>query len=172
MKACVLWTNITCRHVSDLLRQQSIIAGTGVVRQLFKKCGYVKRKMFKNRTLKVVKNRNEQFEHISKLKSEFFRANLPSLSIDTKKKEMLGNFYREGRLYTSKPIEVNDHDFNSFSDGLVIPHGIYDLQNNRCYLTIGKSKDTAEFMCDNIEYHWNSSIKMAYPQCGKNTDTM
>ncbi|VAW81033.1 hypothetical protein MNBD_GAMMA12-1934 [hydrothermal vent metagenome] len=167
MKECVLWTNLTCGQVSDLLARQSIIAGIGVVKQLFKKCGYVKRKMFKNRTLKVVKNRNEQFEHISGLKNEFFRENLPSLSIDTKKKEMLGNFYREGRLYTSKPIEVNDHDFNSFSDGLIIPHGIYDLQNNRCYLTIGKSKDTAEFMCDNIEYHWKNSIKMAYPNAKK-----
>lgn len=163
MSPRVLWTNLTCLQISNLLKEQSINVSVFVVKQLFKKCGYVKRKMFKNRTLKVVNNRNEQFEHIAKLKEQFRKENLPSLSIDTKKKEMLGNFYRDGKLYTTKPIEVNDHDFNSNADGVIVPHGIYDLQNNKCYLTIGKSKDTADFMCDNIEYYWNNSLKKQYP---------
>ena len=162
MDSCVLWTNLTCLQICDLLKEHSIEVSVCVVKQLFKKCGYVKRKMFKNRTLKVVGNRNEQFEHIAKLKEEFTKENLPILSIDTKKKEMLGNFYRDGKVFTIKPIEVNDHDFNSFADGVIVPHGIYDMQNNKCYLTIGKNKDTAEFMCDNIEFHWNNSLKKKY----------
>jgi len=167
MKLNVLWTNLTLRETSYLLKGHGIDVGIQVVKQLFKKCGYVKRKMYKNRTLKVVNNRNEQFEYIAKLKDEFTKENLPMLSVDTKKKEMLGNFYREGKLFTTKSIEVNDHDFNSFADGVIIPHGIYDIQNNKCYLSIGKSKDTAEFLCDNIEYHWNNSIKKQYPDAKK-----
>lgn len=163
MDSGVLWTNLTCKQISSLLKKHSIDVGIGVVKQLFKKCGFVKRKMFKNRTLKIVANRNEQFEHIARLKEEFITGKLPVLSIDTKKKEMLGNFYRNGKLYTTKSINVYDHDFNSYADGVIVPHGIYDLINNKCYLTIGKSKDTAEFMCDNIEYQWNHSIKELYP---------
>jgi len=162
MKKGVLWTNLTHRQVRDLLKEKSINVCVNVVKQLFKKCGYVKRKMFKNRTLKVVENRNEQFEHIAKLKEKFANEKQVILSIDTKKKEMLGNFYREGNLYTKQAIQVNDHDFNSFADGVIVPHGTYDLQNNKCYLSIGKNKDTAEFMCDNIEYHWNNSIRKDY----------
>ena len=167
MKKGVLWTNLTRLQVCDLLKEKSINVSVCVVKQLFKKCGYVKRKMFKNRTLKVVENRNEQFEHIAKLKEEFKTENQVILSIDTKKKEMLGNFYRDGSLYTTEPIQVNDHDFNSFADGVIVPHGTYDIQKNKCYLTIGKNKDTAEFMCDNIEYHWNNSIKKDYPNANK-----
>jgi hypothetical protein len=167
MDSCILWTNLTCTQVCGLLKEHSINVSVCVVRQLFKKCGYVKRKMFKNRTLKIVENRNEQFEYIAKLQDQFSKENLPRLSIDTKKKEMLGNFYRDGKLFTTKAIEVNDHDFNSFADGVIVPHGIYDIQNNKCYLTIGKNKDTAEFLCDNIEFHWNNSIKKIYPDAKK-----
>ncbi len=167
MKPDISWTNLTLRDIRKLLKDKGIDVGISVIKQLFKKCGYVKRKMYKNRTLKIVKNRNEQFEHIAKSKDEFAKENLPILSIDTKKKEMLGNFYRDGKLYTTKSIEVNDHDFNSFADGVIIPHGIYDIQNNKCYLSIGKSKDTAEFLSDNIEYHWNNSIKKSYPNANK-----
>jgi hypothetical protein len=162
MDSRILWTNLTYQQVSDLLKTQSIDVCVNVVKQLFKKAGFVKRKMFKNRTLKVVENRNQQFEYIAKLKEEFSAQGLAVLSIDTKKKELLGNFYREGSLHTLEAQQVNDHDFKSFAEGEVVPHGIYDVSNNKCYLTIGKNKDTAEFMCDNIEFHWNKSIKKLY----------
>ncbi len=167
MNSEVKWTNLKCCHISALLKKNSIDAGVYVVKQLFKMCGFVKRKMAKTNSLKETKNRNEQFEYIAKLKEKFISENLPVLSIDTKKKEMLGNFYRDGKLYTTEQIKVNDHDFNTFADGVIIPHGIYEMNNNKCYLTIGKNKDTAEFVCDNIEFHWNNSIKQLYPKADK-----
>jgi Rhodopirellula transposase DDE domain len=106
--------------------------------------------MRKSKTLKIVEDRNGQFEHISDLKTEFISRNWPILSIDTKKKEMLGNFYRDGKLQTKELIEVNDHDFPSFTEGVVIAHGIFDLQKNKCFLTLGTSKDTAESVADNL----------------------
>ena len=115
MKSGVLWTNLTCKKISELLQLHAIKVGVHVTKQLLKIGGYVKRKMLKCKTLKEVKNRNEQFEHIALLKEEFSKENLPVLSIDSKKKEMLGNFYRDGKLYTQEVQKVYDHDFNSFS---------------------------------------------------------
>jgi hypothetical protein len=123
--------------------------------------------MRKCKTLKEVENRNEQFEYIAKLKGQFIKKNLPVLSIDTKKKEMLGDFYRDGKVLCKEAIAVNDHDFKSFSDGVAVPHGIYDVAKNICYMSIGTNKDTAEFVMDNIEYHWDSSIKNDYPRAKK-----
>jgi len=167
MKAGVLWTNLSCKKISELLQQHAIEVSVYVVKQLLKISGYVKRKMSKCKTLKEVKNRDEQFVYIAQLKEDFSNKNLPVLSIDSKKKEMLGNFYRDGKLYTQEVQKVYDHDFSSFSDGVIIPHGIYDVNKNKCYLTIGKTKDTAEFVCDNIEHHWNNSIKQLYPSAKK-----
>jgi hypothetical protein len=63
------------------------------------------------------------------------------------KKEVIGNFYCEGKVYCTQMVKVYDHDFNTFSDGVVIPHGIYDLKRNEEYITLGTSKDTSEFCC-------------------------
>jgi hypothetical protein len=79
----------------------------------------------------------------------------------------LGNFYREGKVFCRAAQQVNDHDFNSFANGIAIPHGIYDVVQNTCYLSIGTSRDTAEFITDNIDYHWNTSIKKHYPAAKK-----
>jgi hypothetical protein len=123
--------------------------------------------MRKCKTLKEVANKNEQFEHIAGLRDYFVAGRLPILSIDTKKKEIIGNFSRSGARYCSRSQEVFDHDFNSFADGIAVPHGIYDLQENTCYLSIGTNHDTAEFVIDNIDYHWNNSIKRHYPNAQK-----
>jgi hypothetical protein len=71
-------------------------------------------------------DRNAQFENIARLKAEHLQAGLPVLSIDAKKKELLGNFYRDGKLYTQEAIEVFDHDFPGAAQGAVFPHGLYD----------------------------------------------
>jgi len=67
------------------------------------------------------------------------------------KKEVLGNLYRPGTLYTTEPISTLDHDFWSLGHGKVIPHGIYDAQENRGYITLGNSKDTSEFGCESLK---------------------
>lgn len=77
---------------------------------------------------------------------------------------MIGNLYREGKLYTQKVIEVLDHDFPSLSQGVVIPHGIYDMKSNQGYINIGTSHDTSEFACDCLRQWWKSEGKEKYPQ--------
>lgn len=97
------------------------------------------------------------------LDTQYREAGNPIISFDTKKKEILGNLYRPGTLYTTEPVITLDHDFWSLGCGKVIPHGIYDCQKNRGYVTLGNSKDTSEFACDSIKHWWNNYGKAAYP---------
>jgi hypothetical protein len=69
---------------------------------------------------------------------------------------MLGNFYRDGKAYCKEVKKVNDHDFKSFSKGSIIPHGIYDINRNEGYITIGTTNETSQFSCDCIAYWWNN----------------
>ena len=101
-----------------------------VVRQLLKKHGYVKRKAKKNQRTGEFKERDRQFKKITRLKAKYDRADNPVISIDCKKKEKLGNLYREGPLYCLEAEVVYDHDYAYLSEGTVIPHGIYDLKYN------------------------------------------
>lgn len=109
-------------------------------------------------------DRNAQFENIAKLKQQSLDAGQPVISMDTKKKEMLGNFYREGVTDATEPTIVNDHDFTSSSDGAVIPHGIYDLAKNETSIHLNCSKDTSELACDSIELWFNERGRSDYPE--------
>jgi hypothetical protein len=110
-----------------------------------------------------VEFRNAQFENIVSLKDVYIDAGNPVISMDTKKKESLGNFYRDGHLYTTEELQVYDHDFNSQAEGIVIPHGIYDLQRNTGYINLGTSYDTSEFACDCIRNWWYHRGRFDYP---------
>ena len=99
-------------------------------------------------------NRNEQFEIIAQLKATYTAIGNPVVSMDTKKKEYLGNFYRDGQVYTQATFQTYDHDFASFAAGVVIPHAIYDLPRNTGYINLGTSKDTSEFACDSLRNWW------------------
>jgi hypothetical protein len=113
---------------------------------------------------KVVEHRNEQFEYIAKAKELFLSKNQPILSIDSKNKELIGDFYRKGAYYGLKGRPVSDHDFKSLAKAQICPHGIYDVAKNKGYLTIGTSKDTSKFVCDNLQKVWTEHLQFEYPQ--------
>lgn len=161
----VVWTDLTPQQIADLLAQQKQVqVSKTVVRKLLHKHHYRRRKAQKKQTLKTVAHRDEQFDKIAQLKAEFQAAGNPIISFDTKKKEYVGNFYRDGHLYTLRELHTYDHDFNSQAAGVIIPHGIYDLQQNRGYLHLGTSKDTSEFACDCLRAWWQQYGRAAYPQ--------
>jgi hypothetical protein len=163
MKDNVKWTNLSQQQIAHMLEEKyGIVVSRMVIRRLLKKHNYRRRKAQKRETMKNVENRNEQFENIAKLKSEYTKAGWPVISIDTKKKEYIGNFYREGHIYTQEVITTWDHDFNSFAEGIVIPHGVYDLIQNKCYISIGTSKDTGELACDSIRNWWYNDGRQHY----------
>lgn len=126
--------------------------------------GYKKRNTLKKNTLKEVEGRNEQFEKIAAFRTSFADAGLPIISIDTKKKELLGNFSRNGQCYSTGERTANDHDFLSAADGQIVPHGIYDVSDNTGYITLGTSKDTSEFVCDNLQNCWLNHLQYKYPE--------
>ena len=72
------------------------------------------------------------------------------------KKELIGNFYRPCTLYTQATVQTFDHDFPSLAEGVVIPHGIYDLKQNQGYVTLCTSHDTSEFACDSLRQWWQT----------------
>ena len=162
------WTHLKPQAIVKKMTLQGCQVSPYIVRQLLDIEGLGSRSMLKANDLKVVENRNEQFEKIQILRQYFSDNSLPILSIDTKKKELLGNFKRVGQVYCSKALRTNDHDFLSFSDGQLIPHGIYDVTDNKGYVSLGTSKETAEFICDNISWFWTKELQYKYPQ----TDTM
>lgn len=160
-----LWTNLREWEIVEALQKDyGVKVSRNVVRQLLKKNGYRLRKAQKRKPMKKnVPDRNVQFDNILKLKSEYERAGNPVISMDTKKKENLGNFYREGRLYTLEELQVFDHDFPSFAEGVIIPHSLYDLNLNVGYVQIGTSHDTSEFACDSFRCWWYNYGCLAYP---------
>ena len=85
------------------------------------------------------------------------------LSVGTLKKEFIGNFYRDGKLYTQETVLTFDHDFPSLADGVVIPYGLYDLKHNYGYVALGTSHDTSEFACDCLRQWWWTYGQHPYP---------
>jgi len=165
MDTQVVWTDLTPQQIADLLAdKKQVQVSKTVVRKLLHKHHYRRRKAQKKQTLKTVAHRDEQFGKIAQLKAEFQAAGNPIISFDTKKKEYVGNFYRDGHLYTLHELQTYDHDFNSQAVGVIIPHGIYDLQQKRGYLHLGTSKDTSEFACDCLRAWWYQYGRAAYPQ--------
>jgi hypothetical protein len=108
-------------------------------------------------------DRDAQFLRIAQLKRKYFAKGNPVLSFDTKAKEHLGRLFRKGRVYTQEAFKAWDHDFPSWAEGVIIPHGIYDIARNRGHLNIGLSHDTSEFACDSLRWYWNRIGRQCYP---------
>jgi hypothetical protein len=134
-----------------------------VVRQLLRRHGFVKRRLVKRKSMGSHPDRNAQFENITRLKAEYLAAGQPVVSIDTKKKELIGNFHRSGQSYATGAVETFDHDFPSFAQGKVIPHGVYDLAKNTAHVSLGTSRDTTEFACDSVAAWWQAAGQVDHP---------
>ena len=161
----VRWTNLTHKEIVKALREDhNIVVSRTVVRQLLKKHDYRRRKAQKKVGFKQdIENRNEQFKNITQLKTKYSEAANPIISLDSKKKEYIGNLYRDGQLYTLEELMTYDHDFPSYADGVIIPHCIYDLKLNTGYIQLGTSHDTSQFACDSFRHWWNSYGQENYP---------
>lgn len=166
----IRWTNLRQREIARSAAGGTT-AGTPtsrrVVRQLLKQHGFVRRVAQKRRSLKQHPDRNAQFERIAAFKAQYLAAGEPVISIDTKKKELLGNFYRAGKLYTRQTLDVLDHDFPSYSDGKVVPHGVYDIAMNKAHVNLGTSCDTTQFACDSIARWWETRGRHDHPRASR-----
>jgi Rhodopirellula transposase DDE domain len=160
----VIWTDLTATDIAAALTERGTPASVYIVEQLLNKHDYHRRTMQKSLPMGRSNDRDAQFRNIARLRQEYLDTGEPILSIDTKKRELIGNFYRKGRLLCTVPQRTFDHDFPSFADGVVIPHGLYDPRLNRGYVHLGTSHDTSAFACDCLEDWWLRYGQMLYPQ--------
>jgi hypothetical protein len=168
MRLEVKWTNLSRRQIAKRMEELGTRVSRDIVSKLLRKHGYRRRKAVKKKTMGPRHpDRNAQFENISRLKKRYLKAGLPVISIDTKKKELLGDFQRDGVIDTLETIVVNDHDFGSMGSGTVIPHGIYDVGRNLGFVHLNTSHDTSELACDSIAAWWEYHGRSAYPWAKK-----
>lgn len=163
------WTCKSTRNLSEELRKKNHNASHNLVSRLLKDMGYSLQS--NKKTLEGASNpdRNKQFHYINNKTKEFQRKNEPVISVDTKKKENIGNFKNNGREYykKGKAPEVNSHDFPDKNKGKVAPYGIYDVSKNDGYVNVGISNDTAEFAVNSIRNWWYKMGKAAYSDAKK-----
>ena len=162
-----LWTNRSPRELSAELAEEGWSVSPGTVDRLLRdELGLSRRQMEKRRAMGSSPDRNAQFERIAELKAEYLGRGWPVLSIDTKKKELLGDFFRPGRARTDGRVRVFDHDFPSAARGKVIPYGVYDLAANEGFVLLSDGADTAELACDAVRRWWFRRGCRRYPQAG------
>jgi hypothetical protein len=158
-----LWTDLSPREIAEVVTDLGTPVSPPVVRNWLEERGLSLRKIEKSLEGGESPHRDTQFQRIFELQIEYFEAGNPLFSIDTKAKEHLGQLYREGRVRTQAPFQAYDHDFPSWADGVIIPHGIYDLTRNRGHINVGLSHDTSLFACDSFRKYWHSIGQRCYP---------
>jgi hypothetical protein len=163
MREGVLWTNLSLRELSRRLAELGTPAGRRTIRRLLRQLKVGRRTARKKKTMGHHPDRNAQFENIARLRGEYRAAGDPVISVDTKKKELLGNFHRPGHTYTEQTVETLDHDFASAGRGKLIPHGIFDEARGHAAIHLNTSHDTGELCCDSIALWWAEHGRAAYP---------
>jgi Rhodopirellula transposase DDE domain len=158
-----VWTNRSAQSFAEDLtdRGYSVCANT-VNRLLREELGLSRRKMEKTLSMGESVNREAQFQRMNQLKQHFLARGWPVLSIDTKKKELLGRFERDGQAWTDGCLRAWDHDFPSSSWGKVIPYGVYDIEADEALIYLAQGADTGELACDAIRRWWYRLGKWRY----------
>jgi hypothetical protein len=164
MREGVLWTNLSLRELSRRLLALGTPASRRTIRRVLRKLKLGRRTARKKKTMGHHPDRNAQFENIARLRREYEAAGDAVISIDTKKKELLGNFHRAGTTFTAETVETFDHDFGSAGQGKLIPHGVYDLVNQHAHIHLNASHDTSELCCDSVALWWEQAGRAAHPQ--------
>ena len=163
MRVGALWTNLSLRELQRRLIGMGTPASRRVIRRLLRQLRPGRRTARKKKSMGHHPDRNAQFENIARWRREYQASGDPVISVDTKKKELLGNFHRPGATFTARTVETFDHDFGSASEGKLIPHGIFDLGRNHAHLNLNTSHDTSELCCDSIAQWWADHGRAGYP---------
>jgi len=161
-----VWTALRLRQISRLLRRLGIRVSPNTVRRLLKTLGYA---LHANRKslCQSPPERDRQFRYIARQRRRFAREQAPIISVDTKKRELVGNFKNAGRVWSREPIRVFDHDFRSLGQGVAIPYGVYDLAANRGLVNVGVSSNTPAFAAESIRRWWLSDGRRRYPRANR-----
>ena len=157
------WTRKTTAKVSDTLANHGIKVGRNTVARLLKEIGFRLRVNHKKRSTATPKDRDRQFRLIRRRRNAFARSGDPVLSIDCKKKELIGNFRNNGATWKETAVETLANDFRSDAEGMAIPYGLYDPEANRALVVVGTSRETPTFVVDCIVKWWQLEGSKRYP---------
>ena len=160
------WTCKSTRNLADELRRKGFNVSHVTVAKELRLLGYSLHVLRKNHEGEDHPDRNAQFEHINDMVKSFQAQDQPVISVDTKKKELVGNFKNAGSEWQPKgqPEEVNVHDFPTDALGKAIPYGVFDMTRNEASVSVGRDHDTPAFAVASIRHWWRTMGKQAYPQ--------
>jgi hypothetical protein len=162
------YTTESLRKIERKLKNDGINVSHVTVGEILEAMGYSKQANQKMLQVGAVHpDRNAQFEHINKTAAKYIAEGIPVISVDTKKKENIGNFKNKGPEYRRKgnPRKVLDHDFPLEALGKIAPYGVYNVNNNVGFVNVGTSHDTGEFAVESISRWWETVGKRTYPNC-------
>lgn len=159
----ILWTNRSPREIAQELAEQGFDVCPDTVRRILtEELELGLRQAVKEEAGCEFPQRDEQFLYLAELRAWYEKKRWPVLSIDTKQKELLGNFFRRGRAYTDGHVRVQDHDFATSGAGRVIPYGVFDVVHNEGFLLLAQGADTSELACDAIWRYWQRLGRKRY----------
>ena len=164
-ESALLWTARSQRHLIEELAKHGFKVSTGLIGKLIEEIGFSRQANKKKVEGQQHPDRNAQFEHINERIRRQIESSNPAISVDTKKKENVGNFKNGGKELRAKydPEEVDAYDFVDEVLGKASPYGVYDIEKNTAWVSVGISHDTGEFAVNTIRTWWNEMGKPLYP---------
>lgn len=161
----LIWSSKSTRKITSELITLGFKICHEALRQYLMGMGYSLQSNRKTKEGGDSPDRDNQFEHINKTVKEFAVSGDPVISVDCKKKELIGEYKNNGSEWTpvKKPTEVKVYDFIDKTNGKASPYGVYDIQNNRGWVNVGISSDTSAFAVATIADWWNKEGKLFYP---------
>lgn len=163
----VKWTRRTTDKIAAELGELGIDVCANTVAKLLKNMEFSLRVNHKKLSRGSDPDRDAQFAYIAAQRQRFADHGWPIVSVDTKKKELVGNFKNPGATWGREPTLVNDHDFRSDAAGIAIPYGVYDVAANRGSLFVGTTHDTPQFAVDNLARWWVYDGRRRYPDAAE-----
>jgi hypothetical protein len=165
----LVWVSKSTRHLAEALQAQGYRVSHETVRLMLQELDFTRQGTRKTREGKQHPDRNAQFEYIAAQAQKFMEAGEPVVSVDTKKKELVGDFSNGGREWQpqGQPEEVRTHDFPDRKDGKAIkgvPYGVYDMGADEGWVSVGIDHDTAEFAAATIKRWWQEMGSQRYPE--------
>lgn len=165
-QAALLWVSCSQRHLAAALAVKGYKVSANLVGRLLKDLGFSLQANAKTREGSQHPDRDAQFQHIDRSVVRFGRSGQPAISVDTKKKELVGDFRNAGRELRPKgqPEEVRVHDFIIPDKGRAVPYGVYDIAANQGWVSVGIGHDTARFAVESIRRWWQRLGHKRYPK--------
>lgn len=176
------WTHKSTYAIAEELTSQKCKVSADTVGRLLKKAKYTLQSNNKSKEGKSVEERDSQFKYINQLARQFTERNAPVISVDAKKKELVGNFKNPGRTWLKKGTAeiVNVYDYETLSEGKALPYGVYELVRNNGFVNVGISSNTSEFAAESIRKWWqnigsknysNAKELLVYADAGSNNSS-